>query len=132
MEWNALTLCQNDAAAGVYTQALAGFVQWLAPRYGEILQGLPTELRTLRQQVLHSEHRRTPDIVAHLALGMQYVLAYAHDCDALTTEECHMYWERTWQILCLSTDSFDGPLLVSFFHPLKSIMEEKAHDNAID
>jgi hypothetical protein len=38
----------------------------------------------------------------------------------------------TWQILCLSTDSFDGPLLVSFFHPLKSIMEEKAHDNAID
>jgi len=45
MEWNALTLCQNDAAAGVYTQALAGFVQWLAPRYGEILQGLPTELR---------------------------------------------------------------------------------------
>jgi len=38
----------------------------------------------------------------------------------------------TWEILCLSTDSFDGPLLVSFFHPLKSIMEEKAHDNAID
>jgi len=27
----------------------------------------------------------------------------------------------TWEILCLSTDSFDGPLLVSFFHPLKSI-----------
>ena len=69
-------------------------MQWLAPRYSEIIAGVPAALRALRQQVLYGGHRRTPEIVAHLALGMQYVLAYAHDCGALTLEECHTYWER--------------------------------------
>jgi Domain of unknown function (DUF927) len=99
MQWDKLTPCQDDAAAGVYTQALAGFVQWLAPRYGEVLQGIQSELRALRQQSLHDGHRRTPDIVANLALGMQYVLAYAHASGAFTREECRTYWERTWQAL---------------------------------
>jgi hypothetical protein len=99
MNWDKLTPCQNDAAAGVYACALAGFVQWLAPRYAEVVQGLPAELRALRQQALQDGHRRTPDIIANLALGMQYVMAYAHDCGALTIDECRTYWKRTWQAL---------------------------------
>src|SRR5215471_17585750 len=94
-----MTMCQRDADAGLYAQALAGFVWWLAPRYDEVLQGLPTELEGLRQQAFQGGHRRTPDTVANLALGMQYVLAYAHTCGALTLEECRTYWERTWQAL---------------------------------
>ena len=99
MQWDTLTPCQDDAAAGVYTQALAGFVQWLAPQYGAIIAGLPAALRALRQQVLQGGHRRTPDIVANLALGMQYVLAYAHACRALTLDQCRTYWKRAWQAL---------------------------------
>ena len=99
MDWTKLTPCQEDAAAGVYAQALAGYVQWLALRYGEIVQGLPAERRSLRQHCLHDGHRRTPDIVANLALGMQYFLAYAHDCGALTLDECRTSWERTWRAL---------------------------------
>jgi hypothetical protein len=99
VHWERMTACQSDAEAGLYTQALAGFVRWLAPRYGEIVQHLPAELRALRQQALQGGHRRTPDMVANLALGMQYVLAYAHDCGVLTVEECRRYWERTWQAL---------------------------------
>jgi len=71
----------------------------LAPRYDEVLQGLPTELGDLRQRAFQGGHRRTPDTVANLALGMQYVLAYAHTCGALTLEACHTYWERTWHAL---------------------------------
>jgi hypothetical protein len=99
VHWEQMTACQGDAEASLYTQALAGFVRWLAPRYDEIVQSLPAELRSLRQQALQGGHRRTPDMVANLALGMQYVLAYAHDCSALTLEECRTYWERTWQAL---------------------------------
>src|SRR5262249_6143903 len=40
LQWDTLTGCQEQAAASVYAQALAGFVQWLAPRYGEIVQHL--------------------------------------------------------------------------------------------
>jgi DNA primase catalytic core len=99
LKWDTLTSCQDEAAAGVYTQALAGFVRWLAPRYGEVAQGLPTELGALRQQARQGGHRRTPDIVAHLAVGMRYLLVYAHACGGLTQEECQTYWERTWQAL---------------------------------
>ena len=31
-----LTPYQNAAAAGLYAEALAGFVHWLAPQYGEL------------------------------------------------------------------------------------------------
>lgn len=99
VDWERLTACQGDADTGVYAQALAGFVHWLAPRYGEVIQGLPAELRALRQQAVHGGHRRTPDMVANLAVGMQYLLAYAHDCGALALEECRAYWERAWQAL---------------------------------
>ena len=74
-------------------------MQWLAPQYGAIIAGLPAALRALRQQVLQGGHRRTPDIVANLALGMQYVLAYAHACRALTLDQCRTYWKRAWQAL---------------------------------
>ena len=45
VQWDTLTACQGEAAAGLYTHALAGFVQWLAPRYGEVSAGVPAELR---------------------------------------------------------------------------------------
>lgn len=99
VQWQTLTACQGAATDGLYAQALAGFVRWLAPRYGEIVADVAVELRALRQHVLHDGHRRTPDIIANLALGMQYVLAYAHDCGAFTVEECHTYWRRIWQAL---------------------------------
>jgi hypothetical protein len=99
VQWDTLTACQGEAVAGLYTQALAGFLQWLAPRYGEVSAGVPGELRALRPHALHSGHRRTADIVANLALGIQYLLAYAHHCGAFTGEECWQYWERTWQTL---------------------------------
>jgi hypothetical protein len=99
LDWGTLTACQEDAAAGIYAQALAGYVQWLAPRYGAIVQGLPAERRTLRQLCLHDGHRRTPDIIANLALGAPYFLVYTYDCGALTLEECRTYWERTWRAL---------------------------------
>src|SRR5262249_38860901 len=35
-----LTECQRDGAAGLYAQAMAGFVRWLAPNYGAIRERL--------------------------------------------------------------------------------------------
>jgi hypothetical protein len=99
LRWDVLTACQADAEAGIYAQALAGYLHWLAPRYSEVTQGMPAALRALRQQALQEGHRRTPEIVAHVALGMQSLLAYAHDCGALTLNECRTYWARTWHAL---------------------------------
>jgi hypothetical protein len=99
VQWDKMMACQQDAATGVYAQTLAGFVRWLAPHYSALSQGVPTELVVLRQQALHGGHRRTPEMMAHLALGLQYFLAYAHDRGALTSEECQAQWERGWTAL---------------------------------
>ena len=99
VQWDTMTACQQDADAGIYAQALAGFVRWLAPRYSDIAQGLYAEMVALRQQALQGPHRRTPEIIANLALGMQYFLAYAQDHNALSEAECHTLWDRAWQAL---------------------------------
>jgi hypothetical protein len=94
-----MTTCQQEADAGLYAQALAGFVRWLTPRYGTIVERLHTEIAGLRHQALQGGHRRTPEMMANLALGMQYFLAYAHDRGALHGATCQALWARAWKAL---------------------------------
>ena len=99
VQWDTLTACQGEAAAGLYTQALAGFIHWLAPRYGEVSAGVPAELRTLRHHALHSGHRRTADSRQSRLRGTVF-LAYGHACGAFASGRRVPMWERrTWQAL---------------------------------
>jgi hypothetical protein len=84
LDWARLSACQDDAAAGLYAQALAGFVRWLAPQYDDVRRRLRSEITELRQAATRSAiHRRTPEIVANLALGLRYFLTYAREIGAL-------------------------------------------------
>lgn len=95
-----LTACQADAANGLYATAMAGYVQWLASRYGQIHETLRAEITALRQKATASGmHRRTPDIVASLAVGLKYFLAFAKDVGAITLAEETTLWERGWLAL---------------------------------
>lgn len=100
LDWDHLSVCQENASNGLYAEALAGFLKWLAPRYGNVLAGLAAEVRDLRQQASQSAlHRRVPDIVANLAVGLRYFLAYAQEAGALTADEADSLWERGWKAL---------------------------------
>jgi hypothetical protein len=100
LSWERLTSCQRDAAAGLYAQALAGFVWWLASRYQDMRQSLPAEVAHLRGLAYRSgQHRRTPDMVANLAVGLHYFLAFAQDAGALTPTEAETLWHRGWRAL---------------------------------
>jgi hypothetical protein len=92
----AFATCQAQARTGLYTQALAGFLQWLAPHYDAVQQRLPQEVATLRQTAVHAGHLRTPGIVAQLAVGLQTFLAYASDIGALSATERDALWQRGW------------------------------------
>ena len=48
LDWDKLTACQEDAANGLYAQAMAGYVHWLAHRYQGISDSLKTEVDALR------------------------------------------------------------------------------------
>jgi hypothetical protein len=96
---DAFTQCQEDARKGLYAQALAGFVQWLAPNYEAVQQHLPQEVDDLQHKAVQGGHLRTPDIVAQLAVGLQAFLAYASDLGAITDMERQALWQRGWTAL---------------------------------
>jgi hypothetical protein len=96
-----LTACQQDAAAGLYVQALAGFARWLAPRYGEARGRLRGEMAELRGRATSGgQHARTPGIVADLALGLRSFLDYARQAGAVDEARHAELWARGWAALC--------------------------------
>jgi hypothetical protein len=95
-----LTRCQRDAADGSYAQALAAFIAWLAPRYDAVRATWATNRTLLRDAATQSDaHRRTPEIVANLAFGLGWFLAFAHEVGVLTFDACEAIWKRAWTAL---------------------------------
>lgn len=94
-----LTACQQAAAHGLYAQAMAGYVQWLAQHYDTIQDALQSALIALRAQAPQGLHPRTPEIMAQCGLGLQHFLAYAADAGALTVAQCQRLWQRAWTTL---------------------------------
>jgi hypothetical protein len=95
-----LTQCQKDAAAGLYTQAMAGFLNWLAPRYEEEREVLKQTVRKFRAKAVSSSmHRRTPEIVANLMAGMRLFLTFAVEVGVLPVGEARELFDRGWQAL---------------------------------
>lgn len=101
MDWEQLTRCQDDAGRGLYAQAMASFLRWLAPQYDQVKKHLRHRLTELRQRASTSlgQHRRTPGIVADLAVGMELFTAYAHEAGAVSEEEAQALQKRTWDAL---------------------------------
>ena len=100
LDWQRLSDCQGDAADGLYAQAMAGFVRWSASRYKELRSGLKEEHALLREAASTStQHRRTPSIIADLALGLKYFLLFANDVGALSEAEAEEFWGRGWLAL---------------------------------
>ena len=100
LDWKTLTQCQRDAAGGLYARAMSGFVQYLATRYDDLRASLKEERAALREwAALSTQHKRTPGIVADLALGLRHFLHFAHDVGALTAEEAERLWLGGWAAL---------------------------------
>jgi hypothetical protein len=95
-----LSACQRDAASGLYAQATAGYIQWLAPRLDQVRAEMNSARGSYRGQVVHEGlHRRTPGIVADLFIGWQRFLDFAHEAEALTRGEAEVYRSRIWTAL---------------------------------
>jgi hypothetical protein len=95
-----LTACQQDAAAGLYAEVMAGFVRWLAPRYADVRGQFRAEVAKLREKALTgTAHRRTPEIVSNLYLGLRYFLDFAETLGAIDAEEKGELLERAWRAL---------------------------------
>jgi len=107
LNWQKLTACQSDAAAGKFALCMAGFIHWLARRYERLVieqdnleDTFQSEMLRLRQAASQSAfHKRTPEMTANLAIGFKLFLAFAQDAGALCGEEAMKLWRRGWRAL---------------------------------
>jgi hypothetical protein len=100
LNFAALTAAQKSAADGVYAAAMAGYLRWLAKDYGERRARMKADLVKLRDEATQdSQHRRTPEIVANLMLGMKTFLDFALESGAILPQEAASLTERAWKAL---------------------------------
>ncbi len=100
MHWDKLSACQTDAAAGLYAQAMAAYLRWLAPRYEALQRALPDKIRELRQEFsTAAQHQRTPEAIANLLVGLSSFLEFAQEVGALTAAECKGTWDLARVVL---------------------------------
>ena len=95
-----LSVAQQAGRRGVFVGAMGGFLQWTAPQFDALCASLPALLADFRAKAYQSTgHTRTPEAVAHLALGWWALPRYAKDVDALTQSEAHAMFDRAWSAL---------------------------------
>ncbi|HEX8916275.1 MAG TPA: hypothetical protein VF796_28250 [Humisphaera sp.] len=92
-----LTAAQIDGRAGQYAATMSGFLRWLARQVATLPDRLRQEVAELRDLAARSTtHRRTPDVVANLSVGIKYFLAFAESVDAITADGREAIWSRAW------------------------------------
>lgn len=109
MDWARLESCQMDARTGLYSKALAGFVCWLAPRY----RGVSIKVRNERDQLAATAsqermHKRTPRIIADLAVGLKCFVEFATDSGVITQDQANECWRTWWSALRQAAECQDG------------------------
>ncbi|QEL19167.1 DUF3854 domain-containing protein [Limnoglobus roseus] len=90
-----LTRCQEDALAGKYAAAMAGFIAWLSSQYATVSADLGRERVALRNAFVgFGNHARTPDVIANLLIGFRYFLDFAVAHQAIDGDQRTSLWER--------------------------------------
>jgi hypothetical protein len=91
----ALSECQRNAQAGLYSEAMAGFLKWIAQDYERVRAEFSERVSEYRSTASGPPvHARTPEIVSSLQAGFELLLAFASDCGAVTEAERGMLSRR--------------------------------------
>jgi hypothetical protein len=92
---------QRDALAGLYVQAMGGFLQWLAGRYDEARALLAAKASEFRAKAfLGTAHARTPEIVANLQAAFELYIEFSVSCGALDIAKGDQLRAHCWDALC--------------------------------
>jgi hypothetical protein len=98
VNWDYLSQSQADASSGLLVSAMSGFIQWLAARYEAVQKRLKSQIADFRNDAAQSRmHRRTPEIVANLGIGLSYFLRFAVENGAIGEPEEEELWAEGWR-----------------------------------
>ncbi len=134
-----LTKCQSEARAGLFSAALAGFIRWLAPSYGDYLTNAHTAQEQSRNKNSRvGRHLRTSSTLGELLLGLRAFRQYAIDTGAISEIQAEQYrrdWDTALESIALEQHSLQqsGEPATRFVELLRaSIAHGDSHIAAID
>lgn len=88
--------------------ALSGYITWLAPQVDDLRVSLEDAFRNARMQACQrAAHLRVPEILAHLAIGLDCGLLYAEEIKAIDGAQAAALRERCWEALLERADAQD-------------------------
>ena len=96
-------LTQAQAQKSLLSQAMRGYLEYLAPQLDTLPSQLPEDFEYLREQAkqaankTRTRHRRLDETVAFLFLGFQLFLNYAVAQGALTQEKAVKLLQEAWK-----------------------------------
>jgi hypothetical protein len=97
---SALSLCQIDAHAGLYAEAMGGYIRYLAGNYVQVKERFRRRVAALRAvAATDTGHARTPEITANLQAAFEMYLEYAVACRAINDNERERLTDRCWKAL---------------------------------
>ncbi len=97
-----LKYCQDQCAAtGLYSEFLAAYIQWLAPRYEMVQDRLQYEREEWKTttDIPKEVHRRTYHAARELEFGFNMLLDFALECNAITEDWQNDYRTKCWGAL---------------------------------
>jgi len=88
-----LTLAQKDDTV-LYPYALVGYLRWLATNWGELKIEYAEKHREMRDSLRGAFHLRTPEMFAHVLMGIRLALTYAVTEEAITEAQAEALLEK--------------------------------------
>jgi hypothetical protein len=90
-----INAAQAAAREGRHALAMAGFINWLAPRYDEISSALEARRNRLGHQVRPiASHSRTPGIYGDLMIGLEKWMGFAREIGAIDEQQAAALEEK--------------------------------------
>jgi hypothetical protein len=84
----------------MYAEAMAGFLQYLAPQYASVNLRMPKYIEEYRAAATRDgQHNRTPQIAANLMLGIQHFLRFARHHEVLSEVATKEIRNDAWRSL---------------------------------
>lgn len=128
IDLNKLTAAQEQAE--LYPAAMAAYIRWLAQRWDEIEEKLPSSWEDWRRQAqTQGQHPRVPEAVAWLYSGVDMALGFFEDTGVITHTRAQEQRDRAWDILIELGNAQGGRVEEErpgrrFLEGLKALMDE--------
>jgi hypothetical protein len=121
-----LTLAQQ-AEAGLYAYAMAGYLTWVSQNWQDIKDNYAQWHREMRDSLRGEFHMRTPEMFAHLLMGIRFALTYAVDVQSITSQEAESMLDQAKaemvNLACSQSNHVsDEQPAMKFIHAIKALL----------